>query len=185
MLSAQSELSPDHVYSSVLLPWYGIRTKSNQDKLASTILTNKGYESFLPSYSYHRKRWDRTVESERPLFPGYLFCRFDVKQRLPILITPGVVSVLGFGNEPLPIPETEIEAIRTALRSGRPVEPFPYLQEGERIQVTRGALEGLQGILVQNKSDWRLVISVTMLQRSVSVEIDRDAVAALKLPIRS
>ncbi len=185
MLFPQSELTPDCVYSSVLLPWYGIRTKSNQEKIASTILANKGYQSFLPSYTYKRKRWDRTVESERPLFPGYIFCRFDVKQRLPILTTPGIVSVLGFGNEPMPVPESEIEAIQTVLCSGRTVEPIPFLRQGERIQVTRGALAGLEGILVQNKSNWRLVISVTMLQRSVSVEIDRDAVAALKLPIRS
>jgi transcription antitermination factor NusG len=161
------------------LPWYGIRTKSNHERLAAVVLQSKGYEQYLPVYR-RRRRWsDRIVESDRPLFPGYVFCRFDAKKRLPIVSTPGVVSVVGFGNEPAPISETEIEAVRAVLHSGLAAEPCPFLSEGQRIRVRRGSLEGLEGILVKKKSDWRIVVSVAMLQRSVAVEIDREWIATI------
>jgi transcription elongation factor/antiterminator RfaH len=162
-----------------IFPWYAIRTKSNQERLASSILVSKGYAPYLPAYS-ERSRWsDRTVITERPLFPGYFFCRFEPKKHMPILTTPGVVSVLGFGSEPAPIPDTEIEAIRVALRSGLGTQPCSFLREGRRIRITRGSLEGLEGILLRQKGEWRLVVSVNMLQRSISVEIDRDWIASL------
>ena len=159
------------------LPWYGIRTKSNHEKLAAVGLESKGYERYLPLYK-RRRRWsDRVVETDQPLFPGYLFCRFDVNQRLPIVTTPGVVSVVGCGKEPAPIAESEINAIQAVLRSGLAAQPCPFLREGQRIRVNSGSLEGLKGILLKRKSEWRMVVSVTMLQRSVSVEIDRECIA--------
>jgi transcription antitermination factor NusG len=122
-----------------------------------------------------RRRWsDRVVESELPLFPGYFFCRFDPKKRLPILTTPNVVSIVGFTSEPAPTPDSEIEAVQAILRSGLAAEPCPFLREGQPIRVRRGALEGLEGILVKKKSEWRMVVSITMLHRSLSVEIDRE-----------
>jgi transcription antitermination factor NusG len=137
-------------------------------------LQSKGYEQYLPVYR-RRQRWsDRIVETDRPLFPGYVFCRFDARKRLPIVSTPGVVSVVGFGSEPAPISDSEIEAVRAILRSGLAAEPCPFLREGQRIRVRRGSLEGLEGILLKKKSDWRIVVSVAMLQRSVAVEIDRE-----------
>jgi transcription antitermination factor NusG len=161
------------------LPWYGIRTKSNHERVASVVLQSKGYEQYLPVYR-RRQRWsDRVVESDRPLFPGYVFCRFDARKRLPIVSTPGVVSVVGFGNEPAPISDMEIEAVRAVLHSGLAAEPCPFLREGQRIRVKRGALEGMEGILVKKKSDWRIVVSVAMLQRSVAVEIDREWITAI------
>src|SRR5882724_7948140 len=113
------------------LPWYGIHTRPNQEKVAATLLGNKGYEHYLPVYR-RRRRWsDRVVETDQPLFPGYVFCRFDSKRRLPIVSTPGVVSVVGFGNEPAPISDAEIEAVRIALRSSLATEPCPFLREGQ------------------------------------------------------
>ena len=161
------------------LPWYGIHTKSNQEKLVSVALKHKGYEQYLPVYRQRRRWSDRIVETERALFPGYLFCRFDSQRRLPIITTPGVVDVIGFGSEPAAIPENEIEAIRSIVRSGANVAPCPFLREGQRVRVNRGSLEGLEGILVKNKTDWRVVVSVQMLQRSVSVDVDWDWVTAL------
>jgi transcription elongation factor/antiterminator RfaH len=155
-------------------PWYGIRTKSNHEKLAARVLESKGYEQYLPVYRSRRRWSDRVVEKDRPLFPGYVFCRFDARKSLPIVSTPGVVSVVGFGNEPAPIADTEIEAVQMLLQSGLATEPCPFLQEGQRIRVKRGALEGLEGILLKKKTNWRIVVSVTMLQRSVAVEIDRE-----------
>ncbi len=161
------------------LPWYGIRTKSNHERVAAVVLQSKGYEQYLPVYRC-RQRWsDRIVETDRPLFPGYVFCRFDARKRLPIVSTPGVVSVVGFGNEPAPISESEIDAVRAVLRSGLVAEPCPFLREGQRIRVRRGSLEGLEGILLKKKSDWRIVVSVAMLQRSVAVEIDREWITTI------
>jgi len=118
-------------------PWYGIRTRPNHERVAALLLIGKGYESYLPVYHLHRRRTGVTVESYRPLFPGYLFCRFDAKNRLPILMTSGVISVLGFGNEPAAIPDEEIEAVSAALRSGLRAEPCAYLREGQRVRVTK------------------------------------------------
>jgi transcription antitermination factor NusG len=161
------------------LSWYAIRTKPNHEKASFTILTNKGYQSYLPAYS-ERRRWsDRTVIVERPLFPGYLFSRFDPIHRMPILTATGVISVLGFGGDLHPIPQEEIDGVKTVLRSGLAVQACPFLREGQRIRVSGGALQGLEGVLLRQKSEWRIVVSVTLLQRSISVEIDRNLVLAI------
>src|SRR5260370_24077873 len=154
--------------------WYGLRTKSRFEKATAASLAYKGYEHYLPCYR-RRRRWsDRVTEIESPLFPGYVFCRFDVWNRLPILSIPGVVSVIGIGKEPTPIPDDEIAAIEAVLKSGLPSEPWPYLLEGQRIRVDKGSLTGLEGVVVKGKKgEWRMVVSVTLLQRSVIVEIDR------------
>jgi transcription antitermination factor NusG len=160
-------------------PWYSIRTLSNHERVAAILLRGKGYEPYLPLYRLLRRRARVLVESEFPLFPGYLFCRFDVMKRLPILMTTGVISVVGFGKEPVAIPDDEIEAVKAVLHSGLPAEPCPYLREGQRVRVRHGSLDGVEGILVKKKNQFRMVISVTMLQRSISVEIDGDRLAAV------
>lgn len=157
-----------------VFPWFGIRTRSNQEKTAASILAGKGYDPFLPLHTKLRQRPDRVIVTKTPLFPGYFFCRFDPRERLPIVSTAGVVSVLGFGNELAAIPDHEIEAVQAILRSGVPVQPHAFIQEGQRIRITRGSFEGLEGILVRAKSEVRLVVSIHMLQRSISVEIDHD-----------
>ena len=161
-------------------PWYGIRTLSNHEGVAAIVLKGKGYDPYLPLYSVRKRRADSAmVKSERPLFPGYVFCRFDAKKRLPILTTTGVVSVVGFGREPAAIPDDEIEIVKAVLRSGVPAEPCAYLREGQRVRVISGSLEGVEGLLVKKKNQCRMVISVTMLQRSISVEIEGGRLAAL------
>jgi transcription antitermination factor NusG len=103
-----------------------------------------------------------------------VFCRFDPQKRLPILTTPGVVAVVGFGSVPAPIPDPEIEAVERVLRSGIAAEPCPFLHEGQRVRINYGSLEGLEGILVKKKANWRLIVSVVNVARSISVEIDAD-----------
>ena len=160
-------------------PWYGIRTRSNSERIAATVLNDRGYEPFLPVYRTRRRWSDRTVTAEVPLFPGYIFCRFDHRQRLPILTAPGVVSILGFGDQPAALMDEEIDAVRAIIDSGIAAEPVPFLREGQRIRVTHGPLKSLEGTLVQKKSRCQLVISVELLQRSVSVEIDPAHIQAL------
>ena len=114
-----------------------------------------------------------------PLFPGYLFCRFDVQARLPILTTPGVISVVGTGRIPVAIPDLEIEAIRTVIRSGLHLQPWPQLAVGSRVLIEAGPLKGLEGVALDVKKKYRLFVSVPLLQRSVSVEIDREWIRPL------
>ena len=156
------------------LPWFALRTRSNFEKVASVALENKGLVPYLPSYKSRRRWSDRVVVADTPLFQGYVFCRFDPLNRLPILTTTGVISIVGCGTEPASIDDQEIDAIEAILRSGLATEPCPFLREGQKVRVKRGSLVGVEGILTKKKSDFRLVISVTMLQRSIAVEIDRE-----------
>ena len=143
------------------------------------MLEGKGYQHYLPLYSTRRRWSDRVIEARWPLFPGYVFCRFDPKNRLPIITTPNIVSILGFGKEPAPIPDSEIEAVKAVLRSRFDAKPCPFLHVGQRVRVKRGSLEGLEGILTKKKTEWRMVLSITMLQRSISVEIDVEWIEAV------
>ena len=157
-----------------VLPWYALRVRPRFEKQIASILLTKGYEGFLPLY-IQRSRWsDRIREVHLPLFPGYLFCRFDVNKRLPILITPGVIHVVGIGKVPHPIEEGEVEAIQSIVLSGLQVEPRSYMNIGQRVRIEIGPLAGLEGIVTTLKGKCRLVVSVTLLQRSVAVEIDES-----------
>jgi len=161
------------------LPWYGIRTRANHEQLTAMNLDSRGYQPYVPTYLARRNWSDRVKIIHAPLFPGYVFCRFNANHRQLIITAPGVVSVICFGEKPAPIPDSEIEAIQTILQSGLATEPCPFLREGQRVRVTRGSLKDIEGLLIKKKADWRLVVSVNMLQRSVSVEVDSDSVSPL------
>jgi transcription antitermination factor NusG len=118
-----------------------------------------------------------------PLFPGYVFCQFDALKRLPILVTPGVISVVGRGRVPFPVNDGEIAAIQTIVTSGFQAEPWPYLEVGQKIRIEADSLSGLEGILIQFKGNNRIVVSVSLLRRSVALEIDRDCVRPVS-PVR-
>ena len=132
--------------------------------------------SFCPSTGPGVNGRDRVKQVELPLFPGYLFCRFDVNSRLPILVTPGVKLIVGCGKTPVAVSEGEIGAIRNVIESGAAAEPWPFLTAGQRVRIQDGSLAGLEGILLQVKTSWRIVLSVDLLQRSVAVEVDRASV---------
>jgi transcription antitermination factor NusG len=163
------------------LPWYAIRIQSRLGNVASATLRGKGYEEFLP-LSRSRRQWsDRVKELELPLFPGYLFCRFDVSGRLmPILTTPGVIGIVGAGKTPVPVRDEEIETIKAILRSGLAAQPWPFLGIGAKVYVERGPLAGVEGIVTSTDKAYRLVVSVNLLQRSIAVEIDRAWARPLK-----
>jgi transcription antitermination factor NusG len=112
------------------------------------------------------------MDVEEPFFPGYVFCRFDVRDRMPVLNTPGVVSIIGIGKTPAPVEDAEIAALQGVVKSGCSAQPWPFLHVGQYVRIDAGPLTGLVGRLVEVKKSSRLVISVTLLQRSVAVEID-------------
>ena len=155
------------------MSWYALRIQSKLSSLASDTLRGKGYEEFLPLYRARRRWSDRVKQVELPLFPGYLFCQFDVNDRLPILTTPGVIGIVGAGKLPIPVDLEEIEAIRAILRSGLAAQPWPLLV-GSKVYIERGPLAGVEGIITNTDKVYRLVVSVSLLQRSVAVEIDRE-----------
>src|SRR6266481_404023 len=159
--------------------WYALRVRSRYENTVAAHLQGKGYESLLPLYKSRRPWSDRFKEIELPLFPGYVFCRFNPLDRLPILTVPGVVHVVGVGRTPVPIDETEIAAIQAALKSGLPSQPWPFLQIGHKVRIEHGPLCGIEGILLGFKGHQRLVLSVTLLQRSVAVQVDGASVRAM------
>ena len=161
--------------------WYALHVRTRFEKIIAQNLRLKGYEEFLPFYRRAvRSSAGRVREIQLPLFPGYLFCRFNAINRLPILVIPGVNAVVGTRQDLLPVDESELDAIRAVLNSKAFCEPWPYLEIGQRVVVDRGPMAGAEGIVQILKNKYRLVISVSMLQRSVAVEIDRDCLKPLK-----
>jgi transcription antitermination factor NusG len=156
------------------LPWFAILTRSGRERNATLLLENTGYQCYLPVSKSIRRWSDRVKESEVPLFPGYFFCRMNPYNRLPVLMTPGVIQIVGVGKTPIAVEEEEIAAIQLAGKSGMPIMPWPYVQVGQVARIQEGPLKGLTGIVVKIKSVTKLVLCVSLLQRSVAVEIDRN-----------
>jgi transcription antitermination factor NusG len=164
---------------SASYPWFALRVKSRSEKIVSTIARNKGFEEFLPLYQSRRRWSDRFKSVDVPLFPGYVFCRLNPEFRLPLLTIPGVLSFVGIGKVPVPIDDSEIAAIQTAVGSGLLAEPYPFLEVGQRVRIAEGPLTGIEGLLVEVRKQQRLAVSVSLLKRSVAVEIDRHWVRPL------
>jgi transcription antitermination factor NusG len=163
----------------VALPWWAVYTRHQHEKTAAETMTAKGLEVFLPLYTSVRRWKDRRKLLSLPLFPGYLFVRGALDQRLKVLTTPGVHMILSQGEQTATIPENEIEAIRRTVEGNCSVEPHPFLKCGQRVRVKCGSLSGVEGILIRKKNVFRLVLSVQMLAQSVSVEIDAADVEPL------
>ena len=159
--------------------WYAIRVKSQHEDVVARHLNVRGFESFLPQYKRVHRWSDRFKEVELPLFPGYVFCHFDSRNRLPVLTVPGVVHVVGVGKNPIPIEDDEIAAIQATVRCGLSRQPWPYLEVGQRVRIENGPLCDIEGILVGFRGNRRLVLSITLLQRSVAVEIEEEWVRPL------
>jgi len=160
--------------------WYALQVWSRKESFVSLHLQGLGYECFLPTYKCQRKWSDRVKDLDQPLFPGYLFCRFDFHSRRPLVMAPGVIQIVGNGKTPLPVADAEIERIQIAVSSEAPRQPWPYIEVGERVRVNYGSLRGLEGILINFKGSHRVVVSVSLLQRSVAVEVDLAWVNAVE-----
>ena len=156
------------------MQWFAIHVRSRHEKAVYTCLSEKGLESFLPLHTQRRRWADRTKTLELPLFPNYVFCRFAPLVRVPVLSTPGVISIVGNRHNPLPVSDEEINALRVVSRSGLPCEPLPELLVGRHVRVVDGPLAGLSGMVTDVRKNLRLVVGVTLLQRSVLVEIEPE-----------
>jgi transcription antitermination factor NusG len=155
--------------------WYGIRVKSRCEFRAHDDLSLRGFEVFLPLCTVKRRWSDRVKTLETPMFRGYLFCRFALPDRLRVLTAAGVAQIVGCGNSPVPISENEIRSVQTLVTSKVACTPWPYLQTGQRVSIDNGPLAGVEGVIVKAEDGKpRVVVSVSLLLRSVAAEIERD-----------
>jgi transcription antitermination factor NusG len=152
--------------------WYVASTSANHEKNVAEQLGLRKVEHFLPLYASVRRWKDRRVTLAMPLFPGYVFVRLALRDRLQVLQVPGVAKLVGFNGLPAALPQEEVEALRRSLTGGMRAEPHPYLTAGRRVMVTNGPMAGLQGVLRRRKNNARLVVSLELIQRAMAVEID-------------
>jgi transcription antitermination factor NusG len=160
--------------------WYAVYTQANHEKKAAAEISRRGVESFLPLYRTTRRWSDRRVELDMPLFPGYVFVRLPLCDRLTILQAPGVVRLVGFGGLPTALPENQMDSLRSGLNGSLRAEPHPYLTVGRRVKMKSGPLAGMEGILLRRKGRFRVVISLELIQRAVVVDADATDVEPLQ-----
>ena len=155
-----------------VLPWYGIYVKPRHEKHVALTLKRKGFESFLPTYTKSHKN---RKSFEVPLFPTYVFCRINLLDIRPVVVTESVISIVGNGSGPAPIPESEIEQVRRIAGSGLVVRTWPYVSEGQEVCLQSGPLQGVRGHVLDASNEKWLVVSIHILQRSVAVRFDRTS----------
>jgi len=174
MLSIRTNSQDNHFDSPI--SWYAIYTRHQHEKTVARILTSKGFETFLPLYSTVHNWKDRAKLVFLPLFPCYVFLKRGLERWLDIVTTPGIHALVSTAGRPAAIPETEIDGIRRAVESGASIEPHPLLKSGDWVRVKSGPLEGIEGMLIRRRSQFRLVLSVEMLHQSASVEVELSTV---------
>ncbi len=152
------------------IAWYAIRTRSRFEKKVALGLRGKGYEEFLPLRCIPRSKSDRTVLVKQPLFAGYVFCRFDSTKRLPVLMTAGVSYIVSTREHPSPIPDEEMASLQRMVQSGLAIQDWPYLP-GAKIRILTGPLSGLYGTVIRTNNNYRVIVSINMLKRSVAAEV--------------
>jgi len=160
--------------------WFALTVRSRLEAVTETHLQERGLEAFVPWHRVKRRWSDRIKELSQNLFPGYIFARFAYEHQMQVLNLPGVQSIIGFSNIATTVPEAELQAVRAAIQSGLPLGPWPYITKGQQVRITSGALEGTEGTLIREKDNFRVVLSIHLLQRSIAVEIDRDILTPLK-----
>jgi len=159
--------------------WYALTVPHQHERQTEKALRSKGLETLVPVYRSRRQWSDRVKDVDIPLFAGYVLCQFDVSNRIPVMETPGVAKIVGFGGMPAALEDAEILAIQQVVKSKLPLAPWPYMKAGDRVRVERGPIRGLEGTLLRTKDAVHLVISVDLLQRSIAVEVEREAVVPI------
>jgi transcription antitermination factor NusG len=164
------------------LQWYALYVRVRHERKVEMQLTGRGYEAFLPSYLSNRRWSDRYKDVDLPLFPGYVFCRMSVADRVGVLAAHGVVRIVGFGADYIPVDEAEIVALQRAMEEQVQCEPVPFVSAGERVRIVAGPLTGVEGILMEYRHGRRLILTISLLQRSVSVEVERSQLESISTP---
>ena len=160
--------------------WFAVQVALRHERKVALMLGCKGCVHFLPTYKSKRKWTDRSKLIEQPLFPGYVFCQITRPLARHVLGTPGVHRIVAFGGRPCPVSDEEILVLRQVVSSGEDVQPSQYLAIGKRVKITSGPFAGVSGFLTQFKNQQRLVISVDLIQKSVSIEVDISSVSATR-----
>ncbi len=155
-----------------LPPWFAVTVHPKHEHLAARSLRSRGFEVYLPLHRARRRWSDRTKSIDTVLFPGYLFCRFETKEKLRVMSAPSIRGIVRNGREPIPVDDAEIASIRTLIASGRPIDVCPFLRVGQHVRISHGPFESVRGIIVRADDNWRVVVSVEALGCSVSVEVD-------------
>ena len=161
--------------------WFALRVKSRHEKAVASAARHKGFEEFLPLYRWRQTWSDRSKWVEMPLFPGYVFCRLDPESRLPLLTIPGALNFVSFGKTPAPLDEAEIASVQAAVQSELATEPCSFVETGQRVRLCRGPLAGIEGLLIDVAAQHRVVVSLTILRRSIAVNIESQWVEPLTL----
>jgi len=169
-------LPPEYVQQR----WYAAHTCANHEKRVAEQLARRCVEHLLPLYPSWRRWKDRRVCLQLPLFPGYIFVRLALRDRMLVLQAPSVVRLIGFGATPAPVSENEIASLQRALGEGARLQPHPYLTLGQRVRITTGSLAGYEGILIRRKGNLRVVLSIDLIQRSVVLDTDAHSIAPVR-----
>lgn len=170
--------------SLIDMKWYALQVQPRCEGRASHALAQKGYEVFSPTYSTKHRRNGLLVQKDVPLFPTYLFCRYNKTIPQRIVDSPGIVRFVGFGNDPVPLDDTEINSIRTLYQSGVRAQPWQFISYGARVRIVNGALKGVEGIFVQTKGAMRVILNISLLYRSLMIEIEGADIEPVTEPKR-
>ena len=179
LLSSTLPTTPAEMAEGAHVPWYALYTRSRHEKQVAAQLQGRDIEIFLPLYTSVRHWKDRRVSLELPLFPGYIFVHASFQHRVDVLSVPGAVRFVAFNGRPAALPESDLRRLRAGLDQGVRAQPHPYLKVGRRVRVRNGPLAGTEGILLRKKNQFRLIVSIDLIQRSVAVEIDAADVEPL------
>jgi transcription antitermination factor NusG len=172
MISGATEVATECWPNEAMVPhWYAAYTSANHEKRVTDQFVQRSVEHFLPLYESVRRWKDRRKTLQLPLFPGYVFVRLTLLDRIKVLQVPGVARLVAFNGQPAVLPDSEIEALRTAATLLR-AEPHPYLTVGRRVRIKQGPLQGVEGILIRKKNVLRVVLSLDLIVRSASVEVE-------------
>jgi len=171
-LSSDRRILPDYSAELDRPRWYAIYTKARHEKRVAEQLTRKSVETLLPVYESIRRWRNGRHRVQFPLFPGYAFVRIALRDRMEVIKVPGVVRLVGFETGPVPLLDDEIEGLRRGLAAGIDVSPHPYLTAGRRVRVVSGPLQGMRGILVRRKAQFRVVVSLDLIVRSMVADVD-------------
>jgi transcriptional antiterminator RfaH len=164
---------------NAMQPWFALQTMPRNEKKVSNVLMQKGYECLAPTYRQRRKWSDRTVQIDLPLFPMYVFCRLGPSVLGKAVSTSGVVKIVGFNGKPAEVAVEEINALQLLMQSNLLREPWKYLCHGTQVMVETGPLAGVEGVICPSENGRRLIISITLLQRSVAIRLDEDTVISI------